>query len=236
MQPSQRPSDADTVCRRSYGPGKTENSSEVDEISLSSAQGLDGHQQTVSVLGRMKRKFSRWQRKFSGWKAGLIISSCCTGVVFLLNVLLTLWATQTFTVENGSGVLLDGSCSKTKGALTWIHLAINVFSTLLGASNYCMQILTAPTRSEIDRLHAKGRWLDIGVPSVRNLRWISWKRVFIWTCLALSSLPLHLLYNSAVYETLAANEYAVWVASENTGSWNDTSTFESIHCLFQMAC
>ena len=228
LQSGRRPSDADTVYRRFLGPGKTENDPEVDEVSLSSARGLDSHQQTVSVMGRIKMKFARWQRRFSGWKAGLIIGSCCTGTVFLVNVLLTLWATQTFTVENGSGVLIDGSCSKTKEALTWIHLAINVFSTLLlGASNYCMQILTAPTRVEIDRAHATGRWLDIGVPSVRNLRWISWNRVFVWTCLALSSLPLHLLYNSAVYGTLAANQYAVWAASENTGSWNDTSTLAS---------
>ena len=26
-----------------------------------------------------------------------------------------------------------------------------------------------PTRKEIDRAHAKGDWLDIGIPSVRNI-------------------------------------------------------------------
>ena len=153
------------------------------------------------------------------------MSSAWTGTVFLLNLIVTLWATQHFDVQNGYGTLIDGDCSKTRKASTWIHLAINVLSTiLLSASNYCMQILTAPTRSEIDRAHAQGRWLDIGVPSVRNLKWISTKRVGIWVCLAFSSLPLHLLYNSAVYDTLTSNSYGVYAGSKEVDTWGTNST------------
>ena len=152
-----------------------------------------------------------------------MMNSASTGAVFLLNLIVTIWATQTFETANGSGTLIQGECTKTRKASTWIHLAINILSTvLLSASNYCMQILTAPTRAEVDRAHASGRWLDIGTPSVRNLRWISRRRVWIWCCLALSSLPLHLLYNSAVYESLTANEYNLWTALEPSSSWNSS--------------
>ena len=152
------------------------------------------------------------------------MSSVWTGAVFLLNLIVTIWATQSFEVQNGYGTLINGECSKTRKASTWIHLAINVFSTiLLSASNYCMQILTAPTRPEIDRAHVKGRWLDIGVPSVRNLKWISIKRVCIWICLALSSLPLHLLYNSAVFDTLTGNEFDFYVGSKEVNTWSTDS-------------
>ena len=152
----------------------------------------------------------------------MLMSSCCTGAVFLLNVLLSIWATRKFGTTNGYGVLISGSCASTKRASTWIHLGINVLSTLLlSASNYCMQILTAPTRSEIDRAHAKGKWLDIGVPSMRNLKWISWYRVCIWILLAGSSLPLHLLYNSAVYDTLTTNLYTVYGGSKDINSWTN---------------
>ena len=152
-----------------------------------------------------------------------MMSSGWTGAVFLLNLILTIWATQTFETANGSGTLIQGECAKTRKASTWIHLAINVLSTvLLSASNYCMQILTAPTRAEVSRAHASGKWLDIGVPSVRNLRWISKRRVWIWYCLAFSSLPLHLLYNSAVYESLTANEYGLYEGSEPIDSWNSS--------------
>ena len=58
----------------------------------------------------------------------------------------------------------------------------------------CMQLLLAPTRTQIDNAHKNRRWLDIGIPSVHNFRYISvWHKV-TWLLLALSSLPLHFLY------------------------------------------
>ena len=75
-----------------------------------------------------------------------------------------------------------------------LHLAINALSTvLLSASNYCMQCFSAPTRKEIDRAHAKRKWLEVGVMSFSNIFNIHWKRSMLWAFLALSSLPLHLL-------------------------------------------
>lgn len=104
----------------------------------------------------------------------------------------------------------------------WLHLAINVLGTiLLGASNYCMQCLSFPTRDEVNKAHSRGAWLDIGVPSVRNLRQISSKRLALWWLLAVSSIPLHFLYNSPVFTTLAAQSYGVFVAPSTIreGPW-----------------
>ena len=56
-----------------------------------------------------------------------------------------------------------------------------------------MQILSSPTRKEVDRAHSKKQWLDIGIPSTRNLRAISGKRILMWIALAFSSIPLHLM-------------------------------------------
>lgn len=90
--------------------------------------------------------------------------------------------------------LYSGSCDVVKRTDTIVHIIVNVLSTLLlGASNGCMQLLLAPTRAEIDRAHEKQIWLDIGVPSFRNLRHISGRRVCLWSLLALSSIPLHFL-------------------------------------------
>ena len=87
-----------------------------------------------------------------------------------------------------------GSCDKTKKITLWVDLAINILSTiLLSASNNCTQLLSAPTREDIDKAHAKRRWLDIGVPSVRNLSLIPRWRVILWALLFLSSIPFHLL-------------------------------------------
>jgi hypothetical protein len=56
-----------------------------------------------------------------------------------------------------------------------------------------MQVLVAPTRAEIGRAHARGKYMDIAVPSIRNLRLISRYKVCLWLTLALTSLPLHLM-------------------------------------------
>jgi hypothetical protein len=91
-----------------------------------------------------------------------------------------------------------------------------------------MQRLVAPTRKEIDDAHAKRKWLDIGIPSVRNLTLINKTRVFLWLLLGLSSVPLHFVYNSVVFETIAPNEVTfAAVAPEfltNKTSWSYGNT------------
>lgn len=76
-----------------------------------------------------------------------------------------------------------------------LHLLINIFSTLvLASSNFFMQVLNAPTRSEVDTAHAQGRWLDIGVTSWRNAFYLSRFKRFACLCL-LSSVPIHMMFN-----------------------------------------
>lgn len=138
-----------------------------------------------------------------------------TGTVFLVNLILTIWATQTLKMNECIGTIQRGSCRKTKNLSLWLHLMINALSTaLLSASNHCMQCLSSPTRKEIDKAHASHVWLDIGVPNVRNLRRISWKRIFLWWLLAISSLPLHLMYNSFIFDTISTHSYYVFVVSK----------------------
>ncbi|SLM33591.1 hypothetical protein LPUS_00641 [Lasallia pustulata] len=153
---------------------------------------LQNHSSSAPSLQAQPQSHKRPQ--FSGWRKGVAIASALAGTVLLVNVILTIYACAQATMAGGFGTLYHGSCSKTRAMSMWLHLAINVLSTiLLGASNYCMQCSVAPTRKEVDIAHAKGVWLDIGVPSVRNLQHISWKRVSTWCSLGLSSVPLHLL-------------------------------------------
>lgn len=162
----------------------------------------------------MRRSQSRWQR-YQGYRFGVTLCAALTGSVFLVNLTLTIWASKTFGLDGGVGTIQNGNCHRTKNLSLWLHLAINVLSTtLLSASNYCMQCLSSPTRQEVNKAHAKNKWLDIGVPSVRNLREITWRRIILWWLLAITSLPLHLLYNSAVFDTLTSYEYAAFTVSK----------------------
>ena len=119
-------------------------------------------------------------------------------VVLLINILLASWITQVFEEsEPGIYTLIaksEKSCQQAKGWSTCLHLTINVVGTLLlGASNYCVQCSTSPTRSVVDAAHRKGSWLSIGVPSLSNLGSTGWKKVIVWPLLGASSVPLHLV-------------------------------------------
>lgn len=109
--------------------------------------------------------------------------------------------------ENGIADLIQDGQMAIEQWNTVFHVFINALSTLLLAgSNYTMQVLSSPTRPEIDGAHSKGEWLDIGVLSPRNLRLISRKRAALCMALALSSVPLHLWYNMCCCCSKQANE------------------------------
>ena len=147
-----------------------------------------------------KSFFSTWKPVwFTGWHTGVL--ACATSVVLVLfiNIGLAIYAATNpeDEVERGIRTLYSGSCDKSKTIGLWLHLGINALSTiLLSGSNYTQQCLAAPTRSEIDTAHARKRWMDIGVPSIRNLFRIKPERVCLWIAIGLTSIPLHLLYVS----------------------------------------
>lgn len=152
-----------------------------------------------------------WQReKAKGWISGVVRCGISAFVVFAINISTVAWisARHGFGDESGRQTLYEGSCHTSRRLNTGIHLLINTFSTvLLSSSNYCMQCLSAPTREEVDRAHLKGKWLDIGIMSIYNLRGIALKRVALWCVLGLSSIPLHLFYNATVFQTVTTNLY-----------------------------
>ena len=138
-----------------------------------------------------------WQQaKTKGWRSGVIRCAISASVVFIINISTIAWLSSRHGLgdEGGRQTLYQGSCETAKRLNIGIHLVINILSTvLLSSSNYCMQCLSAPTRAEVDKAHSSGKWLDIGVMSIHNLRRIAPKRIVLWYLLGLSSLPLHLL-------------------------------------------
>ena len=189
----------------------------------------EGFHAPSKFLGPTSRITSQ-QPFFSGWRVGAIVSLVGATLVCIFNLAITIyvWTGPYQKAEGSIGTLFEGSCARARRLNVWIHLLVNILSTLLlGASNYCMQVLSAPNRDELVTAHAKRIWLHIGVPSLRNLRHIGRSRAVIWFILFLSSMPLHLLFNSIVFTNLQANEYFVNPVTEdwlNGGSY-DTSRF-----------
>lgn len=134
---------------------------------------------------------ARW---FSGWRTGAYSAACLALASLVINSAAAAWLKHHPNADSNLVEVFNGSCNAVSRMDIWVHLLINAISTLLlGGSNYCMQCLCAPTRAEVDRAHAKGRYLDIAVPSYHNLSSISWSRHLMWWILGLSSIPLHLM-------------------------------------------
>jgi len=139
-----------------------------------------------------------WHQR--GFRRSILAFSVAALLVFIANLSFAAWATVNLEVREGVGVIAEKSCSETRKLSAGIHVVINALSTiLLAGSNYCMQCLSAPTRSQVDEAHRQHRWMDIGVSSLRNAlgpygnHHIGWGRMILWLLLGLSSLPLHLL-------------------------------------------
>ncbi|KAE8395465.1 hypothetical protein BDV23DRAFT_194168 [Aspergillus alliaceus] len=152
-----------------------------------------------------------------GWRVGAVASCILVGICLCLNVVATIYVRQKYPPNsNDLGIMQEGTCSQIRSVDSRLHYALNVIATVLvGASNYNMQCLTAPTRAQVDQAHAKHRWLDIGVHSIRNLSFIGWPKAGLWLVLLLSTLPLHLLWNSAVVMTTTFNEYSGLVVTRD---------------------
>ncbi|OAL46160.1 hypothetical protein IQ07DRAFT_198771 [Pyrenochaeta sp. DS3sAY3a] len=146
------------------------------------------------------------RERFSGWRGGALTSAIICAVVLLINILLIIISVASWNPVDWIATAYTGDCSVAARQLTVAHLFINFLgSLLLGASNYCMQRLVAPTRKEVDSAHAKRKSLDVGVPSIRNLFSIAPLRAWIWVFLGLSSVPLHFMYNSIIFGTISSN-------------------------------
>jgi len=140
-----------------------------------------------------------WRQK--GFRRSVLLFSVAALIAFIANLSFAVWATTSHEISEGIGVIAERSCSETRKLNAGIHVLINTISTtLLAGSNYCMQCLSAPTRSQVDEAHKLRRWMDVGIHSVRNVlsptgnHRVSRRRVVLWLLLGLSSLPLHLLY------------------------------------------
>lgn len=155
-------------------------------------------QRDVLIRSGLTRKgLSRVKNNWlSDWRLGLVVGCVASGLVLIINFSILLVAASRYGgFKNGIGTLAKGSSPSMSRLSTAYHILINVLSTvLLTSSNYCMQVLCSPNRNEIDAAHCKGKWLNIGVLSPHNLRFIRARRVLLWWVLGLSSLPLHLLY------------------------------------------
>ncbi|KAI1370773.1 hypothetical protein F4677DRAFT_457612 [Hypoxylon crocopeplum] len=140
----------------------------------------------------------------TGWKQAAKVNCIVLAVMSVMLVACLIAASVQVGGIQKALFFYDGDCdggnvSKVNMVL---HLFINVVSTLVvTSSNFFMQVLNSPSREEVNAAHFKGSWMGIGIPSVRNAFKVARFKTWCWFCLLISSIPMHLLFNSAIFQT-----------------------------------
>jgi hypothetical protein len=128
------------------------------------------------------------------WRAGIKWVTFGATVIFILNIGITIFVAARYPISNGTATLYKGSCKKISLIDSGLHIVINILSTaFLSASNFVMQILNAPSRTQVLKRHYLGKSFDIGILSFRNAVKVGWLQGSLWFLLGVSAIPLHLL-------------------------------------------
>ncbi|KAF1995938.1 hypothetical protein P154DRAFT_473400 [Amniculicola lignicola CBS 123094] len=160
-----------------------------------------------SLLRFIRSIASIWNNRFPGWRGGIAGYTIFASIILILNIAALAW-TATH-LDGGHYATIAMSSYKDISKLSGqVQFGINILSTaLLAGSNYCMQCLSSPTRAEVDAVHARGSYLNIGTLSWRNALTSRKRRICLLSLLALSSVVMPPIYNVSFAMTIALQSY-----------------------------
>ncbi len=135
-----------------------------------------------------------FRRHFSGWRGGVMFNMfIAVGILIVEIILLVIVLTKTKLLA-GESAVWSGDCGKAGNINIGLRVLINVFGiVLLCGANYVFQVLSSPTRREVDKAHESKRWLDIGVASMRNFGHISGFRSILGTVILFTAISIQVM-------------------------------------------
>lgn len=101
-----------------------------------------------------------------------------------------------------------GNCSVAGKVNSGIHIALTIYSALVAlSSDFFLRLVIAPQPDDIQAAHKESQWVDVGINSLRNLRFIPMVRRALWLLCVISSVPLQLFSQASVYSTATSTDY-----------------------------
>lgn len=170
----------------------------------------------MSVKSLLKDCFLFFEKP-SGWKQAARVNCAILITIDILLVIFLIISTKSTNSLGKAFIFFQGTCDD--GSVSklnmLLHLLLNTVSTIIfSSSNFFMQVINSATRQELDLVHSKGFCLDIGVPSLTNAFRLGKFKFCSWMVLFLSSVPLHLLFNSIVFQANSrVNDYYLTIAN-----------------------
>jgi hypothetical protein len=182
------------------------------------------HNTESKLVKSMKRREGSWlPASWVGWRQTSIQNCFLTWIIF---VGLTIPLILSIVADGFTGVhiLFAGDCNTADKVNKGLHFALISISTLaLLSAGFHLRLLCSPTRDEIDLAHGEAKSLEIGAISLLNFRHIPVLNFILWLGFLLTSIPLHLIFNAAVFMTDTSTQYNQALASEgilNEALWS----------------
>lgn len=158
----------------------------------------------------LRRGYPTWQESRK-WYTWVPVCSTSAGATCCLNLSLTIWAGLLLWTQGWFCYYQKREMQRIQ-KLGLVDSSSNKcsYSILLGGSNYPMQCHSA---KKSNKGNQKRVTFDIGIPSVKNLMRLSRRESIFWGFLAASSVPLHLVYNSAIFFSISSHSYSLLVVT-----------------------
>ncbi|KAK0616066.1 hypothetical protein B0T17DRAFT_496885 [Bombardia bombarda] len=164
-----------------------------------SSTGSQGGEERRILSGGRDGDNKGWRQLLVGWRAGVALNLLLAFVIALTGFVCFILVLAKTQLARQS-VLFSGSCGVATGLDWGLHAVANVFGVvLIAGANYVFQVLSSPTRKEVAAAHQKKTWLDIGVPSVRNLAHIEKIRTLLAIVILVSAVVVQVLYNAVIF-------------------------------------
>ncbi|KAK4157725.1 hypothetical protein C8A00DRAFT_40003 [Chaetomidium leptoderma] len=151
-----------------------------------------------------------------GWRAGVALNVVVAFVVLITGFVCLIVAISGVSLSAGRSAIFEGPCATAAGVDWGVHAVVNVFVVVLVAgANYTFQVLSSPTRGEVNEAHGKGEWLDIGVPSFRNLGHIEGSRTVLAVVVLATAVFTQIMYNAVIFVSQTAPNFKAAVVTES---------------------
>ncbi|KAF5656834.1 hypothetical protein FHETE_10765 [Fusarium heterosporum] len=138
----------------------------------------------------------------TGWRAGVAVNMFLAFLILVASVTCLAFASVKGHMSTWESLLMKGNSVTVEGIARGIMAGVNVFAiVLIAGANYVAQILNSPTRAEVDCAHSTFKWLDIGIPSLRNLSLISSTRATLSGIMMAFALISQVIYNAIIVTT-----------------------------------
>ncbi|GKU16125.1 unnamed protein product [Fusarium langsethiae] len=138
----------------------------------------------------------------TGWRAGVSMNMFLAFLVLVASVTCLALASAKGHMATWESTLMQGDSVTVEGISRGIMAGVNILAiVLIAGANYVVQILNSPTRAELDNAHQNFEWLDIGIPSLRNLSLISSTRATLSGIMMSFALVSQVIYNAIIITT-----------------------------------